>query len=523
MKARDLAELAARNLREAVLRNTLTTLGIAVGVASLVAMLSLGVGLQAFASRRLERTGLFDSIYVRPRQSDARPRGGAGGFGRQQNADENAVGASTEIRPLDDAARKEIEGLPGVIEVYSEVHFTAEASVGDHGQLTTVAGLPASASSNDAFEDMEGHYFSSPNASEVILREELAESLADAANIQPAALIGKTLALRFPQRQQRPAQLTGEAQHSPAGFTGGAKPVPPTNAPTLPAHGAGSVLSNSSNTNNSGKPNGPSAPSGPNAANSIDMGMGFSIVPTEKDFTVVGIVVSGDPGVGPGGFGGSNAYIPLKVAEQLAPVQGSDLREVMDEASASGSGGVRYATLTLRTDGPASVASVEATIKQMGFSTFSLLDVTRNLAVLFKILDTLLGMFASLALAVASLGIINTLVMAILERRREIGVLKALGASNRDVRRLFFIEAGVMGLAGGIVGVGLGWAIGRAIHLGTMIYLKRQGVSAPDLWPVPWGLALLAIIIAVGVSLAAGIVPASRAARLDPVDALRYE
>ena len=264
MKARDLAELASRNLREAVLRNTLTTLGIAVGVASLVAMLSLGVGLQEFASRRLERTGLFDSIYVRPRQSDARPRGGAGGFGRQQNTDENAVGASTDIRPLDEAARKEIAGLPGVVEVYSEVHFTAETSLGDHGQLTTVAGLPASASSNDAFEDMEGHFFSSPDASEVILREELAESLADAANIQPAALIGKTLALRFPQRQQRPAQSAGGAQQSPAGFTGGAQPVPPVSAPTLPAHGAGSVLNNSNKPNSSSKLNSSSKPNSSN-------------------------------------------------------------------------------------------------------------------------------------------------------------------------------------------------------------------------------------------------------------------
>jgi putative ABC transport system permease protein len=256
------------------------------------------------------------------------------------------------------------------------------------------------------------------------------------------------------------------------------------------------------------------------------MGLGFSIVPTEKPFTIVGIVVTGDPGVGPGGLGGSGAYIPLKVAEQLAPVQGSDLREVMDESSASGSaggGGVRYANLTLRTDGPGAVAPVEAAIKTMGFSTFSLLDVTKNLRLLFAILDTLLGIFGSLALAVASLGIINTLVMAILERRREIGVLKALGASNRDVRRLFFIEAGVMGLAGGLVGVGMGWAIGRAIQFGTRLYLDRQGVPAENIWSVPWWLALGAIAFAVVVSLAAGIVPASRAARLDPVQALRYE
>ena len=480
MKARDLLELASRNLREAVLRNTLTPLGIAVGVASLVAMLSLGVGLQEFASRRLERTGLFDSIYVRPRTAAARP-GGGGGFGRPPDADANTGGDSADIRPLDEAARKEIEGLPGVIEVYSEVHFTAEASLGTGGQLTTVAGLPASSSSNDAFDDMQGRFFSSADATEVILRSEFAQSLADSANIQPAALLGKTLTLRFPQRAPRAADAAAPAQAKPA------------------------------------------AAKAPGMAD--DLGAGFSIVPTEKPFTIVGIVVTGDPGVGPGGLGGSGAYIPLKVAETLAPVQGSDLREVMDEASAAGAsgGGVRYANLTLRTDGPASVQPVEDAIKRMGFTTFSLLDVTRNLRLLFAILDMLLGIFGSLALAVASLGIVNTLVMAILERRREIGVLKALGASNRDVRRLFFLEAGVMGLAGGIFGVGLGWAIGRAIHIGTTLYLKRQGVPSEDIWSVPWWLALGAIAFAVVVSLAAGIVPASRAAKLDPVEALRYE
>jgi putative ABC transport system permease protein len=487
MKAGDLLELASRNLREAALRNTLTTLGIAVGVASLVAMLSFGVGLQQFASKRLERTGLFDSIYVRPRTAAARP-GGGGGFGRPPEADAGVGGDAAEIRPLDEAARKEIEELPGVIEVYSEVHFTAEASLGTGGLLTTVAGLPASSSSNDAFDDMQGRFFSSADATEVILRSEFAQALADSANIQQAALLGKTLTLRFPQRATRAADATAAAK-TPSG-AGASKAATP-GAPRL----------------------------------MDDLGAGFSIVPTEKPFTIVGIVVTGDPGVGPGGLGGSGAYIPLKVAETLAPVQGSDLREVMDEASASGAsgGGVRYANLTLRTDGPASVQPVEDAIKRMGFTTFSLLDVTRNLRLLFAILDMLLGIFGSLALAVASLGIVNTLVMAILERRREIGVLKALGASNRDVRRLFFLEAGVMGFAGGIAGVGLGWALGRAIQIGTTIYLKRQGIPSEDIWSVPWWLALGAIAFAVVVSLAAGMVPASRAAKLDPVEALRYE
>jgi putative ABC transport system permease protein len=159
----------------------------------------------------------------------------------------------------------------------------------------------------------------------------------------------------------------------------------------------------------------------------------------------------------------------------------------------------------------------------MGFSAFSLLDASRNLRLFFTIFDLLLGIFGSLALAVATLGIINTLVMAILERRREIGIFKALGAADSDVKQLFFVEAGVMGLAGGLLGVTFGWFIGTGITWGTNVYLKRQNLPVAHVFSVPWWLVLGAIAFAVMVSLAAGLFPATRAARLDPVEALRYE
>ena len=169
------------------------------------------------------------------------------------------------------------------------------------------------------------------------------------------------------------------------------------------------------------------------------------------------------------------------------------------------------------------VEQAESAIKDLGFSAFSLIDVTRNLRVVFAVFDLLLGIFGSLALIVASLGIINTLVMAILERRREIGVLKALGAADRDIRRLFFAEAGVMGLLGGICGVAFGWLIGRALNLGTNIYLARLSLPSTTVSLVPWWLVFWAIVFAVVVSLVAGIYPASRAAKLNPIEALRYE
>ena len=172
---------------------------------------------------------------------------------------------------------------------------------------------------------------------------------------------------------------------------------------------------------------------------------------------------------------------------------------------------------------PAQVESVEDAIKKMGFTTFSILDASNSLRQVFRVLYAFLGIFGSLALTVASIGIVNTLVMAILERRREIGIMKAIGASDSDVRKLFFAEAGAMGILGGIVGVVLGWAIGQVINFGVNIYLKSQSVPPEHFWSVPLWLVVFSILFAFVVSLVSGLYPAGRAAKLDPVQALRYE
>ena len=162
------------------------------------------------------------------------------------------------------------------------------------------------------------------------------------------------------------------------------------------------------------------------------------------------------------------------------------------------------------------VEAVEDKIKQLGYNTFSLLDATRSLRKFFAILDLFLGIFGSLALAVASLGIVNTLVMSILERRREIGIMKAIGASDGDVQKLFFAEAGAMGVLGGSLGVLLGWTIGRVINVGTRMYMQRQQQFTPDdVWLVPLWLVLGAIGFSLVVSLLAGLYPAIRWLYLD--------
>src|SRR5215472_6800544 len=187
MKLRDLSDLAFRNLREAVLRNSLTTLGVAVGVASLVAMLSLGVGLQQLATSRLAKSGLFDSIFVTPKTN---LRGPGGGPPATRTPDAKA-------RLLDAEARAEISRMPNVVEVYPQIRFFTEVRYDGKPYATMVAGMPESSKASGAFDGMQGHFFSSPNADEAILQAEFAKEL----NPQTSSLIGKDLVLRYAERQ----------------------------------------------------------------------------------------------------------------------------------------------------------------------------------------------------------------------------------------------------------------------------------------------------------------------------------
>ncbi len=206
MKLPDLAELAVRNLRESVLRNSLTTIGISVGVASLVAMLSLGIGLQQLASRRLMKSGLFDTVVVTSRRDL-----------RNFNRDEERNGpAPGESRILDEPTRQEIEHMPNVLEADPDIRFITELRYEDKPHLTMVAALPASAQSTDAFDALQGHFFSSDTAPEVVIQKTFAEELlgktpksgVDETNVATLAapLLGKELTMRYAQREA--AQLT---------------------------------------------------------------------------------------------------------------------------------------------------------------------------------------------------------------------------------------------------------------------------------------------------------------------------
>ena len=158
-----------------------------------------------------------------------------------------------------------------------------------------------------------------------------------------------------------------------------------------------------------------------------------------------------------------------------------------------------------------------------GYAAFSVNDALRGAKNAFIILDIVLSLIGSIALALSSLGIVNTMVMSILERTREIGIMKAIGASNEHIRRIFLIEASVIGLVGGFTGTALGWLVGKVINFGANIYIRSQGGTSGTFFFLPLWLISGSIAFAIVVSLIAGSYPASRAAGLDPIQALRHD
>src|ERR1700753_3498117 len=175
MKTRDLTELAFRNLREAILRNSLTHRCVAVGVASLVAMLSLGVGLQTLASQKLNSSGLFDAVFVSSKRGMRGPH--RDGDRPRRNGNEEKSAKAEPAKPLDETARLDFEKLPFVTEAYPQVRFLTEVRYHGGRFSTNVLGMPDSSRKTGSFDNITGKFFSSQTADEAILQSEFPQEL----------------------------------------------------------------------------------------------------------------------------------------------------------------------------------------------------------------------------------------------------------------------------------------------------------------------------------------------------------
>lgn len=458
----DTARLALRNLRQAKLRTSLTVMGVSIGIASLAGMVSLGVGLQDQFVGRFTKSGMFDAITVGPPQP---ARGRFGGPGRGGRGRFGAGGS--QARGTTSAPDTPVPPL-------------------DDDALAKIAAL----------RQVKSVY---PN-----LRVPVEIKYDQASEFSLAA--GVPMSSRNEGAFQTFAHggfFTSETDNACLLSLDMAKRLTEGDAGKL--IGRELTLSYAAPPGTGGVP--------------IPTGTPFQVERKEAKYKIVGIVERDpNPGFG-GGLLISGVMIPLAKAREINAEQivgpQALLRAPSDKRA--------YSSVTVKVTHAQFTEDVEDGIKKMGYSAFSLNDALQGAKRAFIILDIVLSLIGSIALAVSSLGIVNTMVMSILERTREIGIMKAIGGSNRDIRRIFLIEASSIGLLGGVVGVILGWVVGRIINFGANIYIQNQGGTPGNLFSLPFWLIGGAIGFSIVVSLIAGSYPAARAARLDPIQALRHD
>src|SRR6185369_13284919 len=480
----DILHLALRNLRQAKLRAILTTMGVIVGVAVIVTMMSFGLGLQRNMLDRFKALDFFNEIQVFGQGLSTLAgldRSSRGPEGEPRN-DRRSDRAPTRI--LNDAGIKEIAAIPGV--AYVEPSVSMNVFVRSNGKLrsTNVGGanIPNAATRFQHFA--VGKMISSPTAGEAVVSERF---IRDFGFAKPADAIGKTLELLAPPSEDK-KKGDAEEEDTPNFFG-------------IPLDDPGLDESNPD----------------------VEI----------KTFRIAGVLGEIKEGVGQGGirglFPGAQIYIPLQLAHDWSIQHRTPMSQVALALARRGGNlgegqNEGYEAAVVRVTDPAKLTEVRKKITELGFGSFSIVDEIDQIRTVFLIIDSVLGLLGGISLLVASFGIANTMIMSILERTREIGIMKAIGAEDREIKMIFFVEAAVIGTVGGVFGVLIAWGIdGVANRVAYRFILKPQGASFIDFFSLPIYLSVGAILFALFVSILAALYPASRAARIDPVRALRHD
>lgn len=166
---------------------------------------------------------------------------------------------------------------------------------------------------------------------------------------------------------------------------------------------------------------------------------------------------------------------------------------------------------------------VEAALIELGFRVTALSKTVEQASKIFQGIQAVLATFGGIALVVSAIGMFNTMTVTLLERTKEIGIMRTIGASPNDVKYLFVSESIVVGFLGGVSGIVMGVGFGVTVNVFLNIVAGQFGGQAVSLFSFPLDFLLFIALFSAGVGYLTGIFPARRASSLNPLDAIRYE
>ncbi|MCP4583070.1 MAG: ABC transporter permease [candidate division Zixibacteria bacterium] len=486
MNLRDLISISLSNLWRMKLRAILTISGVVIAIAAFVAMVSFGAGNQKLVADQFNELGLFSTMIVYPNDSD------------------EAID-SLETAVLDNNAITILSSVPGVDLAYPFDEFTVTVVSDDTTVTTSAQALPEAALNTRLFSRLlAGSSFAGDSVDEAFVTDELLEMLSID---EPDSIIGRQLIISVKKanidsgliyifrdndgeilRRLEDIELDSlwyadyfkriarqELGFAAERFLDGFINVPNIVADTLKVCGVFK------------------------GGRSHRLKIEPVIIPTSTAARFNSGGISSDP---------ADLFIQFKSNKFFTSNSETDKS---------------YPQVTLSLDPFVAYEHVRDSVEALGYDTFSYAEQFKEIRRFFIYFNIALGVIGLVALATASLGIANTMVMSIIERTREIGVLKSLGAHEGYIRLLFLVESAVIGTLGSLMGILFGWLATRIASIVARIVMENQGWEVMELFALPWWLVLTAFLFGLVVSLAAGYYPASRAARIDPVEALRNE
>lgn len=473
MIMRDHLWLSFSNLWQNKLRTFLTTLGVVVGIGALISMISFGTGMQKNITHAMKENDLFTSLFVTPKKVD---------INQMMSGDLGSIADNLkdEGKTLNDSIIYIFNNMEQVELAYPELRFPVKIQFNEEETNTQLQAMPSKMGAFKPFNNlMAGDFFHEDNAKLAIISKELL----------------KKLKIKIKPEKQKKAKTIADSLQRIGQIDIN--------------HLIGQKITLISTVIDVKQI----------TANPFMAMMAPDNLPMKDDTVKLTIAGIRDDSQGFTQQRFARLIVPMKTAQSIPRLGFSSVWDLLNRNEKGGG----YASVYVRLKNMRNLEEVQNQIEQMGFGTFSIADQFEEIKRGFLIMDAMLGAVGTIALFVAALGIANTLIMSILERTREIGIMKAIGASENEIKSIFLIEAAAIGFWGGILGWGLGWFVTRIANLIANHYIIQSGGTHVELFYIPFWLIASGVGFSMLVSVLAGMYPAMRAANVDPVHALRHD